>query len=67
MSELSLTFLAEKMQKIRQAAFVSSSRFAVEKNKKKKIMTIAKLFALHANAKIVDLLNGITFAISVIF
>ena len=30
---------------------VSPSRFAVEKNKKEKIKAIAKLFALHANAK----------------
>ena len=35
-----------------QATFVSSSKFAVEKKKKKKIGAIAKLFALHANAKI---------------
>ena len=32
-----------------QATFVSSSRFAVEENKEKKVITIAKLFALHAN------------------
>ena len=29
---------------------MSPSRFAVEKKKEKKIMVIAKLFALHANA-----------------
>ena len=33
-----------------QATFVSPSRFAVEKNKTKKIMTIAQLFVLQANA-----------------
>ena len=32
---------------------VSPSRFAVEKKKKNKIMAIAKLFALHANAIII--------------
>ena len=37
------------MKKIWKAILVSPSRFAVEK-KKKKIMAIAKLFALHAKA-----------------
>ena len=39
------------MWKIRQAAFVSPSRFTVEIKKEKKIMTITKLFALDTNAK----------------
>lgn len=38
------------MKKIRQTTFISPSRFAAEKKKKKKIMTIAKLLALQANA-----------------
>ena len=32
--------------------FVSPLRFVIEKNKEKKVIAIAKLFALHANAKI---------------
>ena len=39
------------MWKIRQATFFSPSGFAVEKKKEKKIMDIAKRFALHASAK----------------
>ena len=36
-------------REIRQAAFVSPSRFAVEKKKKKKIMAVTRLFAFYAN------------------
>ena len=39
------------MKKTWQENLVSPSKFAVEKKKKKKIMAIAKLFALHANTK----------------
>ena len=42
------------MSKIQQATFVSPSRFAVEKNKKKKKMATAKLSALHADAIIIS-------------
>ena len=38
------------MEKIGHATFVSPSRFAVEKNKEKKIMATAKLVVLHLNA-----------------
>ena len=48
MSELSHTRLAWQMYKILQVAFVSPIKLAVEK--KRKIMSIAKLFALLANA-----------------
>ena len=49
-SELDHTRLAKQIWKIRRATFVSPSRFAVEKKKKKKIMAFAKLFALPTNA-----------------
>ena len=39
------------MKKIWQATLVSPYRFAAENKKKKKIMAIAKLSALYANAK----------------
>ena len=43
------------MKKIWQANLVIPTRVAVEKKKKKKIMAISKLFALHANAILCDL------------
>ena len=47
-----ITFPQPHSSSFTEATFVSPSRFAVEKKKKKKIMAIAKLFASHANAKV---------------
>ena len=41
----------QQLEKNLKITFASLSKKAVEKNKQKKIMAIAKLFALHANAK----------------
>ena len=45
------TRLEQQLHKNFKITFASPSRNTVEKNEKKKIMAIAKLFALHANAK----------------
>ena len=45
------TRLEQQLHKNFQITFASPSRNTLEKNEKKKIMAIAKLFALHANAK----------------
>ena len=51
-SEIGHTRLAQQIWKIQQATFASPSKFALEKNQKKKIMAIAKLFALHQMQKV---------------
>ena len=50
------------MKKSQQATFVSPSRFAVEKKEEKKIVAIAKLFALHANAVMILMWDILSFA-----
>ena len=43
------TRLRQQLEKNLKITFASPSKNAVEKKKEKKIMAIAKLFALHAN------------------